>query len=550
MKNIWKTLNKNSKKKICHITTLLLLVLIVFGNVFANDFVWDDSLYLLNIEAYRNLDLKRFFLGLGNGVEYLPVKDLSYAIDFILWGVNPAGFHATNLILYFLNVVAVYLLAETVASTIAQYAITYGKLSGEDIPFWTAAIFALHPIHCETVNFIGGGRNTLLAGLFCFLAARSFILFIRDTFGFNSRRLAASFFWYVLAVLSKATAVSLPIFFLALFVVVKKRSLVKDLISILPFFALTGIIYAVFTSIATKYGVINPFVNLHVPLLYRIATAVQIPFFYLGKLIFPYRLSVDYMVVFGSWMASPYAFIAAITFVVLALCTFFLRSKLPDLFVSFCWFTVTLLPVMQLLPSAMNVADRYAYIPSFAFCYLLASMACRLNIWGPHVLAVVGGALLCVYGFLSFEQNKVWKTNFDLWEYTISVSPNSLQALTNLGANYYFIGNYQKSFDYFDRVRKVNPLDPAYDFFKGHYFYLRGNVPDAVRSFEQALAKKSDLIDALYHMGIICEDAGNLDGAASYYRRILSSQDLDRSDFKKIAAERLESFKIAGFLNR
>ncbi len=550
MKNIWNCLNQNSKVRIYHLAVLLLLVLMVFGNVLANDFVWDDSFYLLNIDAYRNFDLKRFFLGLGNGVEYLPVKDLSYAIDFVLWGVNPAGFHATNLILYFLNVVAVYLLAETMVATLPRDVNANGKLSGKTIPFWTAAIFALHPIHCETVNFIGGGRNTLLAGLFCFLATRSFILFLGDNCRFNSRRLAASFFWYGLAVLSKATAVSLPIFFLALFAVVKTRSLVKRLIATLPFFILTGTVYVVFTSIAAKSGVINPFINLHVPILYRVATAVQIPFFYLGKLIIPYRLSADYKMFFGSWSASPHASIAAITLVVLALYAFFWRTKLPDIFVSFCWFTVTLLPVMQLLPSAMNVADRYAYLPSFAFCYLLASMSFRLMIWRPHALAMVGGALLCVYGFLSFEQNRVWKTNFDLWEHTISVSPNSLQALTNLGADYYALGNYSKCFDYLDRARQINMLDPAYDFFKGHYSYMRGNVPDAVRSFEQALAKKSDLIDALYYMGIIYEDAGNRDGAMAYYRRILDSRDLDRSDYKKFAAERLEFFKTADVQKR
>jgi hypothetical protein len=522
-----------------------MLAVLVFGNALANGFVWDDSVYVLNIETYRGFDLQRFIFGLGNGAEYLPVKDLSYAVDFAIWGMNPAGFHITNLIIYLLNVVAVYLLAEVLTVTLQTDAKVEENFSGGAIAFCTAALFALHPIHCETVNFVAS-RNTLLAGLFCFLATRSFVLFLGDTVNFNRKRLAASYCWYVLAVLSKASAVSLPIFFLALFVVIRRRSLALRMICTLPFFAITGAVYAAFTSIAEKSGVINPFIRSHVPVLDRIATAVQIPFFYLGKLIVPYWLSVDYRMVFTSWSVAPYAAIATITLVILALLAFAMRKKAPYVFVAFCWFTVTLLPVMQLLPSAMSVADRYVYLPSFAFCYLLAGMFCRITIWRPYAFVLVSGILLCIYGYLSFEQNKVWKSNFDLWEYTLSVSPNSSQALTNLGANYYVIGNYTKSFEYLERMRQIEPLDPAYDFFKGHYSFVRNDFPDAVRSFEMALAKKNDLIDALYYMGIICENYRNRDCAVSYYQRVLDSRDVDRTGSKNLASGRL---KILGVVS-
>ena len=520
-----------------HIVILMLLVGLVFANVLTNGFVWDDAPYLLNIDAYRSLDFSRFFLGLGNGIEYLPIRDVSYALDFALWGVNSTGFHVTNVILYAIIVIVVYRFTYTAVTTLQPAEKHTETMAAESVSFWTAAFFALHPIHCETINFLGGGRNTLLAGLFVFLSARSFILFLGDTTDSYRKDLAFSLGWYICALLSKATAVSLPLFYVALCMLPLRRTMTAKIASTIPFIAASGAVFILYTSIATKTGALNPFIGAHMSLTGKLSVIAKIPYFYICKFILPTGLSVDYTL--PSLSTLPTLTIAAIASLALIILTYRWRNR-PCLYMGVCWYWIMLLPVMQLVPSPMPLADRYAYLPSFAFCFLAAYTLNRLGTSWPKCIQGILTLLLISYGLLSFQQNKTWNSNQTLWEQTLISSPNSMQALTNLGTYYYVAGNYPKAFQLLDRARRVNPSDPTYDFFMGHNYYFRNNIPAAVSSFEQALAKKFDLIDALFYMGEISERNGNREKAASFYQQVVVSIDLDRSNYKEKALERLQ----------
>jgi hypothetical protein len=78
---------------------LAVIAAVLFGNSLGHEFVWDDHIYLLNKPVYQSFNLRRMFFSLANDLEYLPVRDLSYAIDYAIWGRNPFGFHLTNLLL-------------------------------------------------------------------------------------------------------------------------------------------------------------------------------------------------------------------------------------------------------------------------------------------------------------------------------------------------------------------------------------------------------------------------------------------------------------------
>ena len=523
--------------KYLHLAVLAFLIFAVFANTLSNGFVWDDSYYLLKVGAYRNFDLHRFFLGLGNGVEYLPVRDLSYALDFTLWGENPAGFHATNLILFILNVLAVYLLSETAIALLCGYGTPYDCSSPRIAAFWSAAIFALHPIHCETLNFIAGGRNTLLAGLFSFLAARFFICFLGKPDRSGLTDLSLSLCLYVIAVLSKATSVTLPLFFVLLCIIFKRRPPVQRALAALLFIAAAAAISRIHWLIAVSTGVEGP----PLPLAQKIAVSLQIPFFYLEKLIYPVELSVDYSVSFPSSLSAPTAIAAMIALLLLTTGAYRWRNRASSLFLTFSWYLVLLLPVLQLFSKPMIVADRYAYIPSFALIFLTALWGVKLASRFPRPVFVAGVAVLCLLGSISFRQNRVWASDFDLWEHTLSVSPRSNMALTNQGTYYFLKGNYARAFELFDQARKVEPRNPSYDFFEGLLFYVRGNFPEAKRSFGMALARKGNYIDALYHMACTNEALKDYPAAVEYYRRTLASLDADHGDYKRMAAQKLET---------
>ena len=159
----------NSDEKKWHILGLLALVILVFAKTLSFEFVWDDLILLVDQGVYESASLPQLFLTPLNGLEYLPIRDLTYVINYKLWGWNPLGFHLTNLVLYFLNVWAVYgftmRLNETVLSTDKGVLDWKPPIAG----LMVATIFATHPVHSEVVSFIHG-RNVLLSGLFFFLA--------------------------------------------------------------------------------------------------------------------------------------------------------------------------------------------------------------------------------------------------------------------------------------------------------------------------------------------------------------------------------------------
>jgi hypothetical protein len=87
---------------------LSLLVSVVFWNAIPHEFVWDDHIFTTYKDAYKNFDMVTILFSLANGLEYQPVRDITYALDFVMWGNNPAGFHFSNVFYYWLTIIVVY----------------------------------------------------------------------------------------------------------------------------------------------------------------------------------------------------------------------------------------------------------------------------------------------------------------------------------------------------------------------------------------------------------------------------------------------------------
>ena len=149
---------------------LVLAVFLLYAVTLGHGFVWDDHVYVVGNKAYQDFDLPKIFSSLANRVEYLPLRDLTLAIDYRFWGESPFGFHLTNILLFTCNILLIYLFAAEL------------PFAGDDIEarkraaFLTALFFGLHPLISESVNLIAF-RNVLLSGAAFFLAA---YLYARD----------------------------------------------------------------------------------------------------------------------------------------------------------------------------------------------------------------------------------------------------------------------------------------------------------------------------------------------------------------------------------
>jgi hypothetical protein len=523
----------------------MLLVMVVFGIVLRGDFVWDDPVYLLQVHVYRQFDVAAVLFGLGNGLEYQPVRDLSYLIDGLLWGWTPIGFHGTNLLLYALTVGAVFLLAEELA-VLLQLRSTPGREQHQAswFAFWTAALFALHPVHVEPVAFISGGRNTLLAALFSFLSVRAFCRFLRAATP-GGQPLLATGGWLLLALLSKSTAATLPLFLVLLAWVSPQRPAKSKVLALLPLVAVGGLGAFGHAVIAAKAGLVDP-LGSHIPLGIRGVMALQIPFFYLGKLLLPISLSADYGSVVRPDPAGALVIAACIGWGVALVAAVVAKRHCSGLFVALAWYATTLVPVLYLLPSPIIVADRYALLPSFGFCFALAWCGFTLMPRWKRAGGVIGVALLGTVAVLSFRQARTWRSGIHLWEQALKVRPGSIRALENLGTNLFVAGEYGRAFPLLAQAKQLDTRSTAFDFFSGFQAYTRRDLVSAAHSFRAALERKPDLMDALYYLASMCEETRQPEAAAELYRRVLASRDIDRGGYRTLAREHLLRLEGAG----
>src|SRR6185369_190861 len=318
-------------------TILALVVILLYLNTLSGGFVWDDNLFTTN-QVYWEFDFKKIFFSLANGLEYQPVRDLSYLFDIFVWRGSPFGFHLTNLLLFVAIVILAYNTAENLYTPLKE---------PEDIrpqwfvPLFAALLFAVHPLRTEVVAW-ATQRNTLLATLFFMLSCNFFLRYLEKG---GKKAITLSLGSFFLAILSKATVVILPL--LLLFFLFLRRGeewrRKEFWLPLAPFIALSAAGVLLHVTIARKTEVISS--AYYGTLQERLATALQIPLFYLKKSLFPVDISAFYAENFSLSLGSPRVLLSALLLAVMTIIAWMLRRRYPEILLGGGWFVITLLPV-------------------------------------------------------------------------------------------------------------------------------------------------------------------------------------------------------------
>jgi tetratricopeptide (TPR) repeat protein len=519
-----------------HIPVLLILVLAVFSNTLANGFVWDDNIFMLTNTAYRTFDLKKILFSLGNGVEYLPVRDLTHAIEFLFLDKNPAGFHLDNILIYGMTVIAVYLFTLQLMPFLKP-ATRDGDDNGAVTAFLVALLFAMHPVHSEVAAWITG-RNTLLSGMFFFLSCASFTAALKYDHAKRSLLNAASFALFILAIFSKATAIALPLVLLLITLLGRRKLDYRNTVATAPFFLAAIASAFLFHHIGRGSGVIEEAATID-SIISKLAVAGQIPFFYISQLIDPTCLAAEYEATFSHSLTTPVVLLCGAGIVALLAASYLLRHRFSPFYFSIGWFFLTLIPVLNFFRTYPVVADRYEFIPSFALCFLLATPAMYISRQRLAFHLAPLAAIAIFWGVLTFDANAVWRSDETVWTNAVKVSPHSAQAHYHLGRTYYQMNRIDEAMKQFEAAQAMAPYPRYFDYFRGYFSFLRGDYHAAVMYFEQTLAWKADYVEALYHMGQTLDKMGRTREAEGYYLRVLQSQDFDEFSFKVLARERL-----------
>jgi tetratricopeptide (TPR) repeat protein len=418
---------------------ILLISFIVYLPVFRNGFVWDDEVYILNNPEIASLNVSAYFsqFFLGN---YHPLTVLVFALEYRMFGFNAAGYHTVNLFLHLINICLVY------------YAVI-ALCDKKEVALLVALLFGIHPIHVESVAWVSELKDLLYAMFFL----SSYILYLKFVKSQHRKYYFLALLMFLLSLLSKAMAASLPVLLLLTDYYKGRKFTVKNLLSLAPFFLLALILGVV--AIYAQQSV-EAITATYYPFFQRFVFASYGFVMYLVKFIFPLNLSpfYPYPIIYGAplpWYL--YGFVIVVIGIIIGV--IYSLKKTKNFFFGIGFFAVTIFLVLQLLPVGNAImADRYTYIPSIGIFYLAALGL--IYLWNKKLKPLVPIILLAFVIFFSvkaYNMSGVWKNGMTLWNAVIGQFQNVPFAYNNRGVIFMNDKKYDKAIDDFSKAIQLNP---------------------------------------------------------------------------------------------
>jgi protein O-mannosyl-transferase len=427
-----------------------LVTLAVFWPVLDNQFVdWDDDINFVNNPEFRGLGWAnlRFMLTTTMMGHWIPTTWITFGADYLLWGMNPRGYHLTNLLLHAAAGVAVYFVAlRLLRATMAggEQALRLGALAA-------ALFFAIHPLRVESVAWVTERRD-VLSGLWFALTVLAYLKAADATGARRRWWLAGSVAAYALAATSKAIVMTLPAVLVLLDVYPLGRlgtgwrewaaPKVRPVwLEKIPYVVLAVGIAIMAIHIQRSFAE-----NLVMqPLEFRVAVALYGLAFYVWKTCVPWPISPLYQIPLRLDPLAPPMLAAAAAVISVSAALLWLRRRWPAGLAVWLSYLLLLAPVSGLTQSGPQlVAARYSYLACLGFALLAGAAVVRLaraesdgrrRGWARAggIAAVAGLAAL---GALSWHQAQIWRDSETLWSYVAAIEPTSAIGHNNLGHSY------------------------------------------------------------------------------------------------------------------
>ncbi len=444
---------------------------------------------------------------LGN---WHPLTSLSYMLDIELLGSDPTGHHAVNVVLH-------------VANTLLLAAVLWNATGALWRSAAVAALFAVHPLHVESVAWIAE-RKDVLSTFFGLLAIAAWLRYARRP---SPTRYLIAALPFALSLMSKSMLVTLPILLLLLDVwpLGRASSGPRRLIAEkLPLVALAAA--AVVGAFVTQAADSALAPDSIVPWPARASNAVIASLAYLGKTVWPSNLAVYYPHPVAVEAGRASAAVAALLAVSAG--AFVCRKSRPYLLVGWLWYLVSLLPVIGLVQLGyQSMADRYTYVPLIGVFLAV--------VWGVADLvrerpvlrgAVVVGSLvvLAQLAALSRQQVHYWRDTRTLFEHALEVTEANPIAHTVLGQVEAEAGDLDASVAHYREALRLEPrLDEA-RINLATILAHQGRLDDAAAELEAVLPGARNPVDVRMRLGNVHALAGDLDAALEQYRAVLEQQ--------------------------
>lgn len=528
-------------------TVLLAIVLIAitanaYSPIFGMGYIWDDDSYVTRNPTLETTEgLRRIWFELGATPQYYPLVFTTFWLEYQWFGLNPAVSHAVNLALHCAGALLLW-----------RVLVDLGVANGIA---WTAAlVFAVHPVHVESVAWITERKN-VLSGCFFLGALASFLEFDRRRLSTNDVGRSRRGWWYALALvlllaalLSKTVTATLPIVILIVLWYRRGRVTAGDILRIMPFLAL-GVATASVTVWVERHQVGAMGDEFDLSLVERVLLAGRAAWFYAGKLVWPQPL----VFIYPRWQIDssvPWQYLyPAAAFGLVAVCWRW-RGKLgPGPLVAVLCFAVMLGPALgfvSVFPMRYSyVADHFQYLASTAIIALLAGWGWNICARSPaEIRALVFGgcvAWIATLAVLTWQQTHDYVDLETLWTQTLAKNPQAWIAAHNLGVMHLERGEMPLAERYFQQVVEVRPEDGRALNNLGLLALRQRDVDRAVQLFERAAHSDAAFIGAWYNLARIRLAQGKTPSAIDLYLSAVRIAPMSADDQEVLAVSLLRA---------
>jgi len=526
--------NKNANIKLIICLALIITTIAVYWNLQHHEFVhMDDNAYVfanMNVQTGLNPASVKWAFTSIEAAFWHPLTWLSLMLDYELYGLNAGGYHWTNLLLHTISTVLLFLVLNLMTGSLWR--------SG-----FVAALFALHPLHIESVAWVAQ-RKDVLSTVFWMLTMYAYLIYVRRP-GFWRYFIVMVVF--VLGSMAKPMLVTLPFVLLLLDYWPLRRftfapvpqvqeidayqekaksgqggTILLLVVEKVPLIALSIAFSVIVLITENKGAAIASFHELS--FFARLGNALVSYLTYLYKMIIPINLAVFYPhpLTWPGWQVlSCFLVLSSIT----AIVVFYLK-RFPYLAVGWFWYLGTLVPVIGLVQVGSHaMADRYTYIPLIGLFVILAWGFFDLALkWkkGRVIFSSFACLILCALAAASVFQLRHWENSLTLFKHALAATKGNYLAHSSIGAALLSKNKIDEAITHYLAAVKLR-RDYALAYFGlGYSYYLKENYPQALFNYTQALKIDPDYFNVHYQLSHLLLKMNRLNEAIEHCRRAIA----------------------------
>jgi tetratricopeptide (TPR) repeat protein len=529
---------------------LAILTVITFWSLKDCSFInLDDDIYVYE-NAYVQSGLNAKSIGQAFSSElaekggfWHPITWLSLMLDYQIFGLNPHGYHLMNLLFHVMNTILLFLILHRMTKTLWPSA-------------FVAALFAIHPLHVESVAWIAE-RKDVLSTFFFMLTLGAYSYYVEYP---GLRRYFFVLLFFILGLMAKTMLITLPFVLLLLdywplqrfqeikpdhkiqtesFKSVtsdkqkkksKKEQAVKETLEVkkpadpeykwsliypllwekVPVFFL-AILSSIVTYIAEqRLGAVPSIETL--PMSIRIGNAFISYIAYIGKMIWPSNLAIFYPHP-GWFLVNGKVFWSVLLLIAITGTVFWMVKKVPYLATGWLWYAGTLVPVIGIVQvGSFSMADRFTYIPLIGLFIMMAwGVPDLLKKWNYREKIILASSVLSILclSIITWTQVGYWQNSITLFDHTLKVTDNNWLIYNNRGLTYSVLGNYEQAIEDYDKAIEINPgYAEAYNN-RGNDYNSLGNYKQAIEDLNRAIKIRPVYAEAYFNRGTAYTGLGN-----------------------------------------